>query len=88
MKMLATVILYLLLPFFSLASNNSVHIPETPAVDDACTKLEVGDGVGPAIEPENQILSLTFIRSQHESKSDSSTIYTDHFTLDISHGRR
>ena len=39
-------------------------------MDDACTTLEVGDGAGPAIEPENQILSLTFIRSQHESKLD------------------
>ena len=54
-------------------------------MDDACTTLEVGDGAGPAIEPENQILSLTFIRSQHESKSDSIAIYVGYFSLEIVH---
>ena len=39
-------------------------LPETPAVANACTTLEVGDGAREN-DPEKQILSLTFIKSQH-----------------------
>ena len=64
-----------------------MHLPETAAVDDACTTLEVGDGARDN-DPKDK-LSLTFVRNHQESKLDSSTVYIQkvrHFTWDSSHG--
>ena len=66
-----------------------MHLPETAAVDNACTTLEVGDGARDN-DPKEK-LSLTFVRNHQESKLDSSTVYIQklrHFTWDSSHGWR